>query len=190
MASQRPEHCHRCGGELAVVEAPTVFRCGDCADYVFHNPDPNARVVVVDGESALLVELADHARLEDPPYERRLWGTPGGHVEVDEQPAAAAARELHEETALVVDPDDLVLFDAVTRQAVAGVHAVVLLYAVDRAATRGTPEAGEDASAARFWSPAALADSDAAYRELHAEPDPYTDFAGLLDRARDALDGE
>lgn len=184
-----PEHCRHCGGALTAVDPPTAFQCDACGEDVFHNPAPNARVVVVDDDAGLLVEMADHARLADPPYEQEsLWEVPGGYVEVDEQPQEGAARELREETALTVDPADLVLVDAVTRQVLPAFHSLVLFYAVARSATAGVPEGDDDASAARFWSPADLAASDAAYRELHEEPEPYRDLRGTLARARAALE--
>lgn len=37
----------------------------------------------------------------------RWWVTPGGGIDGDEDPRLAAARELHEETGLAVDPSEL-----------------------------------------------------------------------------------
>lgn len=51
--------------------------------------DPDARQV-------LLVQHRDYG-----------WSCPGGHVEHDEDPAATAARELAEETGLVLEPEAL-----------------------------------------------------------------------------------
>lgn len=60
------------------------------------------RVIVTDGESALL--LAD----TDPGLPgSRWWFTPGGGIDPGETPLAAAVRELAEETGLVVEPDRL-----------------------------------------------------------------------------------
>jgi 8-oxo-dGTP pyrophosphatase MutT (NUDIX family) len=65
----------------------------------------SARVLVVDDADRLLLFrfLKDHRR----PELGWDWITPGGGVNVDEPLAAAAARELHEETGLVVTPEDL-----------------------------------------------------------------------------------
>lgn len=185
-----PEYCPSCGGALDAVDPPTAFRCESCEEYVFRNPTPNARVVVLDGDRVLLVEIADEARLEDPPHDAGSeWMTPGGAVEVDEQPDEAAARELAEETGLVVDPDALELFDAVTREVVADAPALVLLYAADRADVAGTPAAASDAADARFWRPDDLAAAEATFRDLHDEPRRYRDLTGFVAAARSAMVG-
>ncbi|MFZ0530800.1 MAG: NUDIX domain-containing protein [Propionicimonas sp.] len=58
-----------------------------------------ARVIVTDGEATLL--LAD----TDPGLPgSRWWFTTGGGIDAGESPVEAAARELAEETGLVVDP--------------------------------------------------------------------------------------
>jgi ADP-ribose pyrophosphatase YjhB (NUDIX family) len=170
------------------MDPPSVFVCESCDEYRFHDPAPNARVVVLDGEEVLLVEIADEARLEEPPYETDSeWMVPGGHPELGEQPHVAAARELEEETGLAVDPDALELVDAVARQVVEEVHSVVVLYAVERKATTGTLAADTDAADARFWTPDGLADSSAQFRDLHAEPAEHRQLGGLIRQARAAL---
>ncbi len=42
------------------------------------------------------------------------WFLPGGHVEAGERPAAAAVRELHEETGIVLGEDALALADVMS----------------------------------------------------------------------------
>jgi 8-oxo-dGTP diphosphatase len=55
----------------------------------------------VKGELHLLV-----VRRGNPPYEGR-WALPGGYLEVDEDLPPAAARELHEETGIDLEPEEL-----------------------------------------------------------------------------------
>ena len=55
----------------------------------------------VDAQVRLLV-----VRRGNPPYEGQ-WALPGGYLEVDEDLAAGAARELHEETGIAVHPAEL-----------------------------------------------------------------------------------
>ncbi|MFC7228826.1 NUDIX domain-containing protein [Salinirubellus salinus] len=190
MAHGAPEHCPACGTALEAVDPPTVKRCSTCEEYVFHNPVPNCRVVVVDDDAALLVEILDAYRVEDPPYtDASEWMVPGGQPKVGEQPAETAARELAEETNLTVDPTDLVLFDAVSRQVVAGTHALVCCFAVERSKTDGPLRADSDAGDARFFTPAELAASDRRFRELAVEPDRCRSFEWWTEAARSAVPG-
>jgi len=63
---------------------------------------PSARVIVVDiSWRVLLIEVVD------PSTDRHHWIVPGGGIEPGESLAEAAARELKEETGLILTPNDL-----------------------------------------------------------------------------------
>ena len=177
MVNRPPDFCPYCGTELAPVDPPTAHYCDACDDYVFHNPIPTARLAVLDGDSVLLVKV-------DLP-DRDLWGMPGGMVEAGEDPDEAGARELHEETTLTVDPDDLVLFDARSFAKFGTTHKTTLAYAVDVADVEGVPEADDEVAAARFWTPSEL---DAAEdRLLTSWPAAYRDLGWWVENASAAL---
>ncbi len=64
---------------------------------------PSARVIVIDGTDSVLLFLVRDPLDPKPP----LWITPGGGINPGEGPSEAAARELFEETGLVIDPAKL-----------------------------------------------------------------------------------
>lgn len=187
MAHRSPDYCPACGTALSHPDPPTVHHCADCDEFVFHNPVPNCRVAVVDNDRLLFARIDDAHRVEASPDDPdREWMLPGGHPEVDEQPEEGAARELREETGLRVDPTDLSLFDAVTRQVVEGSHGLILLYAVDSEATTGDPTGASDVAAAEYLAAGDFGGRER-YRTLYDEPERYRDPSGLVDRARAAV---
>ncbi|MFB6140985.1 MAG: NUDIX domain-containing protein [Halosimplex sp.] len=171
MTKRRADYCPYCGTalETTVFEDRDRRYCPDCEEIVFQNPTPGAHVVVLDGggpsppgnaggprddDSVLLIE-----RGIEP--DRGAWAVPGGILEVDEPASVGAARELEEETGLAVDPDALELvrtgFDVGDPED--GSY-LSICFAVERADTRGQVSAGAEASDARFWSLAAIRDTD------------------------------
>lgn len=179
MANRPPEHCPYCGTALRVDAESVSYYCESCDSPVFYNPTPNARVAVVDGDRLLLQEIAAAGA-------ENRWTTPGGHVQVGEDPSATAARELEEETGLSADPTDLVLFDARTFEKFEGSHKTWLLYAVVRDRTTGElrPD-GDEASAVRFWTPDELDRSE--HVLTSNQPSGYRTLASWLDSVRAAV---
>jgi ADP-ribose pyrophosphatase YjhB (NUDIX family) len=184
MANFPPSHCPYCGTALDLVDAPTVYRCEDCDDYVFHNAVLGGGAVVVDDDSVLLVEDFRGAG---------TWKVPEGVPEIPESPREGVARELAEETNLAVDPADLVYLYDVGKEVAEDKFRMHVYYGVDRADTTGPLEAGSDATDARFWTPEAFAASDHELRDM-PNPDETRSWAvelGLLcDLTTAALDRE
>lgn len=157
MVNYPPDYCPYCGTALAVVEEPTVYRCDSCEDLVFHNAVLGGGVVVVDGDSVLLVE-----DFRGP----GTWKIPEGVPEIPESPREGVARELEEETGLSVDPAELVYLYDVGKWVDTDMFRMHIYYAIERSETTGTVEAGSDAIAARFWTPEEFEDSEQSLREM------------------------
>ena len=80
-----------------------------------------------------------------------LWSLPGGHIEPGETARAAAQREVLEETAVDADIDALVdVHDVILRNAEGALSAHYLIAVFCGRWRRGEPNAGSDASLARF----------------------------------------
>jgi ADP-ribose pyrophosphatase YjhB (NUDIX family) len=92
-------------------------------------------------------------RANDPG--RGQWSLPGGRVEAGESDASAVARELHEETGLVVRAGSLV--GSVSRPAP---HGVFMIFDYVAEVVGGELSAGDDASAAAWVDLVTFTDLD------------------------------
>jgi len=119
-----------------------------CPDYerlFYRNPNPCAGVSVVEGPQVLLV------RHTEPPG-AGTWSLPAGYLEDDEPPRRAATRELAEETGVETTRETIEPVETVFVEHPDAKHILVVVYAVERAEMTGSPIAGSDADAARFWT--------------------------------------
>lgn len=150
-----PEYCPWCGERLGTrtAEAGELPFCATCDRTLYRNPVPMARATVVSGDSALLVERGVGADVGE-------WVLPGGHVEWNEPPATAAARELAEETGLRVDADDLSLLGTGFLRFEDGHTMLSVNYAAPDSRATGIVAAADDAADARFWSRPELLDGE------------------------------
>jgi ADP-ribose pyrophosphatase YjhB (NUDIX family) len=96
--------CPRCATELGLrdVEGKLLPACGACDFIAFRDPKVVAVAVLSDGDTAVwLIRRGIEPRLGE-------WALPGGYVDYDEHPRAAAARECLEELGCEVQIDRLV----------------------------------------------------------------------------------
>lgn len=92
----RHAHCSYCGTAFA-PEQPWPRSCACCANTSYRNPLPVA-VVLLPVDAGILV-----VRRAIPPYLGEL-ALPGGYINYGESWQEAGARELAEETGIVIDP--------------------------------------------------------------------------------------
>lgn len=116
-------------------------------------PRPAVGVVCVRNDEVLLIQRGK------PPREGE-WSLPGGRIEWGETAAAAALRELAEETGIEAELVGLIdVVDGIFAARQSGevwAHYVLVDYAARWLS--GEPTAGDDAKAARFVPVSALAD--------------------------------
>lgn len=130
--------CQVCGHAMSdrVIYGRQRRVCPACGYVHFDDPKVAAVVFVEREQRVLLVQRAMNP-------ERGKWALPGGYVDFGEDPAQAAVREVYEETGIRVTITELV---AVRSNG----GPIVITYAAQ--AEHGTPFAGDDAHAVRWFS--------------------------------------
>lgn len=135
-------YCPMCGARLTERKDGGRPRpvCPVCGFVYYHNPAPTAGVLVLEGDSVLLV------RRRYEPY-KGMWVMPSGYIEYEEDADATAVRELREETGTEVELD--------------GIHSVVSCFDDPRGntvmilyeghITGGELKAGDDAESVKFF---------------------------------------
>jgi ADP-ribose pyrophosphatase len=130
-------------------------------------------VVVHDGR----VLLVQRGR---PPAARQ-WAVPGGSVRLGESLAAAAEREVLEETGIRIRAGSpLLVFDAIVRDGAGRVEYHYVIVDLEGRYLGGEPRAGDDAADARWVSPGELDDLDVnrATRRLLSGVEPFAGRGG------------
>lgn len=96
------QFCPGCGSLLERPETSGKPRpvCANCRRVIYYDPKVAAVVVIARDSRVLMVRRANQ-----PGY--GLWSVPGGYVDRGEVVEAAAAREVQEETGLVVKIEGL-----------------------------------------------------------------------------------
>jgi 8-oxo-dGTP pyrophosphatase MutT (NUDIX family) len=102
------KYCLQCGNQMTLRIPPgdNIHRavCSQCGFIHYENPKLLAACILFSGQRVLWVKRAKAG----------LWGMPGGYVELGETVEEAAARELLEETGLVISPGQLSVYGVVS----------------------------------------------------------------------------
>ena len=136
---QDHKYCHRCGHtvQMEEVNGNVRPRCPSCGMVVYLDPKLAAVVLVSDEERLLFVRRDIEPMLGK-------WSFPSGYVDRGEVVEHAAAREVREETNLIVELRGLVGVYSSTDNP-------VVLAAYAARVTGGKLKPGEEAQDARFF---------------------------------------
>ncbi len=138
-----PRYCATCGTalEMKKIDGKRRAICAACGFIAYENPLPVAAALVAnDRGEVLLVRRGRHPM-------KGMWCLPCGFAESDEQIEEAVLRELSEETGLTGSVGRLL--DAVTTQNYFYGNMVMITFEI--LDPRGSPTAGDDAVAVRFF---------------------------------------
>jgi ADP-ribose pyrophosphatase YjhB (NUDIX family) len=140
-------YCMECGSPLAPRDA-TEYVCANGHEY-WNEPHGSVCVAVLRDGQVLLARRGIEPR-------KGKYVLPGGFVEFDETPYAAARREMQEETGL--DCPDLDLLEVHTIRYRENETSLSIVFHAP--VWRGEPRAGDDAAALE-WRPVDVVESDA-----------------------------
>lgn len=99
-------HCSYCGAPFA-PDQPYPRTCARCGNFTFRNPIPVVVALVPIEDGLLAVRRAVSPRIGE-------LALPGGFIDFLERWEDAAAREVREETGLILSPEDFSLLKVVT----------------------------------------------------------------------------
>ena len=132
--------CSGCGAKVSLQtiagDNRRRFVCMGCSKTHYENPSVLVAAYVCVGDRILWIRrgIAPAAG---------KWAMPGGFMENDETPEAAAARELQEETGVVIDAEAMTLVSVSSILHMAQTHLVFRCYLEEMPATTATEEARE-----------------------------------------------
>lgn len=140
--------CPYCAGPLRRrrFEGRQRLFCDACDAPIYENPVPASCLVVVDDRNRVLLVKRNVAP------KIGWWCLPGGFMELDETPEAAALRELKEETGLRGQIDTLMGVMATPNR----MYHTVLMVAYRVRRFEGTARPGDDAAETSWFSQTAL----------------------------------
>ena len=132
--------CAECGSSVSLQAVAGDHRrrfvCEGCGKTHYQNPSVLVAVYVCVGSDILWIR-----RGTEPAIGK--WAMPGGFMEHDETPEAAAARELFEETGIAVDAGEMTLVSVSSILNMAQTHLVFRCHLEARPDTCATDEAIE-----------------------------------------------
>ena len=132
--------CSDCGSPVALQavagDSRERYVCDACGTTHYQNPSVLVAVYACVGEKILWIRrgIAPAAG---------KWAMPGGYMEKDETPEAAACRELFEETGIPTEPDDMILVSVSSILHMAQTHLVFRCHFDEEPAPMATEEAVE-----------------------------------------------
>ena len=134
--------CSDCGSKVSLQAVARDnrqrFVCDGCGKTHYQNPNVLVATYVCVGESILWIKRGTAPAVGK-------WAMPGGYMENDETPEAAASRELREETGIDVSADEMMLVSVSSILHMAQTHLVFRCHLEHKPGTVQTEEAVESA---------------------------------------------
>ena len=147
------EYCPRCAADLVQREIGGRLRPACPACGFVHFQDPKVAVLaLIPWQDDILLIRRRFGRA------RGRWALPGGFLDPGEMPTDTLRREVHEEVGLTVSPKALLDMLPMEEPGL-GTIGIVLAYLAAPVSPPGQLVSGDDAEAARWFSPDALPDA-------------------------------